>query len=127
MSGKKMMIHTELLKFYLELGLSVTHIYQAIEYKGCDVFKPFADLIMGYRREALRDSDMVPKVQMYKTLGNSAYGSLLIYKFKFLDIHYLQGDRRVLHIVNCKRFKKMSVISQEDNLYECEMAKNIFP
>ncbi len=46
-SGKKMMIHSELLKFYLELGLRVTHIYQAIEYKGCDIFKPFADLIMG--------------------------------------------------------------------------------
>ncbi len=44
-------------------------------------------------------------------------------KFKFHDIHYLQGDRRALHMVNCKRFKKMSVISQEDNVYECAMAK----
>jgi hypothetical protein len=38
LSGKKMMIHTHLLKFYMEIGLTVTHVYQVVEYSGHRVF-----------------------------------------------------------------------------------------
>ncbi len=104
MVGKKIIIHSDLLKFYLELGLSDTYVYQAIEYKGNSVFKPFADLIIGYRKDVLRDSDMKPIAQMYQTLRNSEYGSLLMNKFNFRDIHYYQGEYRAFQMVNCKTF-----------------------
>jgi hypothetical protein len=71
LEGKKIMIHTELLKYYMELGIYVSHIYQVVEYKSCRVFKPFSDLIMKYRREALQDEDKAPLAQMFKVIGNS--------------------------------------------------------
>ena len=71
LSGKKLMLHTSLLKFYLEIGLHITHIYQIVEYTGSRVFKPFADMIMGLRREASEDPEKTPLAQMFKIIGNS--------------------------------------------------------
>jgi hypothetical protein len=45
-------------------------------------------------------------------------------KFKFRDIKYVQGETQALKMVNKKGFKKMSLISPENNIYECEMSKN---
>ncbi len=73
-----------------------------------EVFKSYADLIMKYRREALSDPDKIPIVQMYNILGNAAYGSLLMNKFKFHDIRYVQGEEKAVQMVNNKNvFKKM--------------------
>jgi hypothetical protein len=44
-------------------------------------------------------------------------------KFKFRDIKYVQGEIHALKMVNKKGFKKMSLISPENNIYECEMSK----
>ncbi len=105
MKGMKIFIHSDLLKYYLEIGLTVTHIYQVVEYKGFEVFKPYADLIMKYRHEALSDPDKIPTAQMYKSLGNAAYESLRMNKFKFHDILYVQGEEKAVQMVNSKMFK----------------------
>jgi hypothetical protein len=83
LEGKKMMIHTDLLKYYIDLGISVTHIYQVVEYRSCRVFKPFSDLIMKYRREALQDEDKVPLAQMFKIIGNSGNYTSYTYTYKY--------------------------------------------
>jgi uncharacterized Zn-finger protein len=71
LSGKQIMLHSSLLKFYLEIGLHVTRIYQVVEYVGYPVFKPFSDMIMKYRREASQDVEKAPLAQMFKIIGNS--------------------------------------------------------
>ena len=53
----------------------------------------------------------------------SAYGSLLMDKFKFRDIKYIQGEVEATKMVNHKLFRKMTLIYPEENIYECEMRK----
>ena len=71
LSAKKLMLHTSLLTFYLEIGLHITHIYQIVKYTGSRVFKPFADMIMGLRREASEDPEKTPLAQMLAIQGNN--------------------------------------------------------
>ena len=71
LTGKKIMLHSSLLKFYLEIGLHVTHIHQVVEYVGFRVFKPFSDMVMNLRRQASVDPEKAPLAQMFKIIGNS--------------------------------------------------------
>jgi hypothetical protein len=44
-------------------------------------------------------------------------------KFKFRDVSYVQGSVEAVKRVNDQRFKKMSLIFPEEDIYECEMRK----
>jgi hypothetical protein len=71
LSGKKLFIHTFLLQFYIDLGIKCTTIYQVVEYSKHRVFKPFADTIMHYRRQALQTPEMSALSSVFKIIGNS--------------------------------------------------------
>jgi hypothetical protein len=43
-------------------------------------------------------------------------------KDKFRKISYVQGDTPAQQLVNQRRFKKLSLISPEESIYECEMS-----
>ena len=87
LSGKQMMLHSSLLKFYLDIGLHVTHVYQVVEYVGNRVFKPFSDMIMKYRREASLDPEKAPLAQMFKVIGNSGMYYTHIYTYTYIYIY----------------------------------------
>ena len=76
MMGEKIMLATPLLRYYLELGLVVTNIYQAVEYTPIKVFEDMTKTITKWRVAA--DSDPSKKIiaDTHKTTGNSLYGEL---------------------------------------------------
>ncbi|XP_031574896.1 uncharacterized protein LOC116308572 [Actinia tenebrosa] len=49
--GKEVLLATPLLKWYLEHGLQVTHIYQIVEYTPSPCFKPFGEVVSNARRD----------------------------------------------------------------------------
>ena len=53
--GEKVLLATPLIKWYLEHGLDVTHIYQVIEYTPVPCFQPFGEAVSDARRA--RDVD----------------------------------------------------------------------
>lgn len=53
--GKKVLLATPLLKWYLEHGLQVTRIYQVVEYTPSPCFKPFGEAVSNARRDGDRD------------------------------------------------------------------------
>lgn len=50
LKGEKILLATPLLKWYLEHGLEVTHIYQVVEYTPKPCFKAFGEAVSNARR-----------------------------------------------------------------------------
>lgn len=48
--GAKILLATPLIRWYLEHGLEVTHIYQVVEYKPGLCFQPFGEDVSDARR-----------------------------------------------------------------------------
>ena len=55
MFGKKILLITPLLNWYLSKGLLVTKIYQVVEFKPSNCFKSFVDTVTNDRRAGDRD------------------------------------------------------------------------
>ena len=48
--GEKILLASPLIKWYLENGLEVTHIYQVLEYTPVPCFQPFGEAVSDARR-----------------------------------------------------------------------------
>ena len=87
--GKKIGLSTPLLKWYLEHGLVITHIYTVIEYVPNAAFSSFMTQVAQCRLEGDRDKDKALIAEMSKLIGNSSYGRMITNKEKHHDIVYV--------------------------------------
>ena len=77
MSATKILLLSELLRWYLEHGLVVTKIYQVIQYNAQPTFASFAQSVTEARRQG--DSDLSKQLlaNTAKLVGNSFYGKTI--------------------------------------------------
>ena len=87
--GKKIGLSTPLLKWYLEHGLVITHIYTVIEYVPNAAFNSFMMQVAQARLDGDRDKDKALIAETMKLIGNSSYGKLITKKEKHHDIVYV--------------------------------------
>ena len=87
--GKKIGLTTPLLKWYLEHGLVITHIYTTVEYISNAAFSSFMTQIAQCHLEGDRDKDKALIAVMLKLIGNSGYGQMITNKEKHHDIVYV--------------------------------------
>ena len=80
MHAKQLLLHTSLLKFYLENGFTVDKIYKFYEYQGAECFKTVFDTVYRARVEATEIQDDI-KATAVKLVSNSMYGSLLLVSY----------------------------------------------
>ena len=89
MSAKKLLLHSELLKFYLENGFIVTKLYKFFEYEGSRCFEDVYNKVYNARVEATEignSSDATAEQKAaaemqatcVKLVSNSMYGSTLL-------------------------------------------------
>ena len=52
--GERILLATPLVKWYLENGLEVTHVYQVVEYTPVPCFQPFVEAVSDARRASYR-------------------------------------------------------------------------
>lgn len=121
LKAERLLLHTDLLSWYLEHGLHVTRIYRVIEFHSARCFKPFIDEMTELRRKADKDPDQSVIADTAKLLSNSSYGSLLMQKEKHQDIKYVRGKEQATRYVKSNRFKTMTDLT--DDLYELHMQK----
>ena len=77
---------------YMELGLVVTRIHQALEFPGKELFNFITDEVSTARKEAEQNADSrvaQAKGQVAKLIGNSCYGEPII-------VYYLLADNIVI-------------------------------
>jgi hypothetical protein len=119
--GKKILLATPLLKFYLEKGLVVTNIYQAIAYRPNACFGAFRDLVSDARRQGDLHPNKAIIAECMKLIGNSCYGKLLTNLNNHRNVKYCNTES-VHHYVRDSCFRSLEQLG--DDLFEIEMSKN---
>ena len=77
MHGQKILLHTALIKFYLDNGFKLTHIHQFYEYQGEKCLKNVYDTVYRARVEATETCDTL-KATAIKLGANAIYGGFLL-------------------------------------------------
>ena len=77
MHAKKLLLHTSLLRFYLENGFYVTKLHKFYEYQGAECFKKVFRTVYEARVAATETKDEL-KATAVKLVSNSMYGTLLL-------------------------------------------------
>ena len=67
--GKQLLIATPLLRWYLEHGLTVTKIYQTVQWRSSKCFSQFADHVANARREGDTHPDKAIIADLMKLIG----------------------------------------------------------
>ena len=95
-----MLLGTPLLQWYLKKGLVVTQVYIVVEYTPEKTFNPFVKEVTKARRSGDENSDCKIMSDLYKLLGNAAYGKTITNKQNFLNTRYVtqrKARRLALH------------------------------
>ena len=77
LSAKKILLYAPLLQWYLNNGLKITAVYRTIDYKPRKSFEWFVKEVADNRRKGDADKDKALLAEVFKLLGNSAYGKFI--------------------------------------------------
>ena len=122
MRAEKILLSSHYLKWLLQKGLVVSHIYQVVEFTPQRPFRKFVQEVSDARRSGDVNKDQKIIADTMKLIGNSGYGSLIMDKTKHQGIVYAQGRGAAQMKINEPCFKKCTLIT--DETYEIEMSKN---
>lgn len=120
--GRRIVLATPLLRWYLSHGLIVTDVQQVVEYQPKKVFQGFGQTVTTARRTGDADPSKKILAETFKLLGNSAYGKTITNLTKHRDITFLTDESEVSKRVNNPLFQKLT--SLNDDLVEVEMSKS---
>lgn len=73
-TAKNFFFTTDLLKFYMELGIEIETIHEFIEYKPTDAVAKFVDTVTQKRKEGDANELLKLIADTFKLTGNSCYG-----------------------------------------------------
>ena len=118
--GDKILLATPLLRWYMDHGLEVTHVYQVVEYDPVPCFRRFGDAVSTARREGDVHSHKAIIANTMKLLGNSGYGKTITNVDRHRDVNYCKEKAASL-MDNDRRFRQLDVVV--DDTYEIEMNK----
>ena len=109
--GKKMLFHTNLLKWYLEKGLVVSNITYAVRYQRKKPFKTFMEQVADERRAGDTNPNYKLRGDMMKLIGNSSYGKCITNFLKHEKVKIVSSDKYSKNI-------RMNGYKSHEDLYE---------
>ena len=118
--GKKIGLSTPLLKWYLNHGLVISHIYTVVEYIPNAALNSFMTQVAQARLDGDRDNDKALIAETMKLIGNSSYGKLITNKEKHHDIVYVNESENGTEIMD-EHFYNLTELP--DGYYEVEKTK----
>ena len=77
LSAKKMLIYAPLLQWYLNHGFTITALYRTIDYRPQKIFNWFVNEVANNRWAGDADEEKALLAEVFKLLGNSAYGKFI--------------------------------------------------
>ncbi len=116
----KILLATPLLRWYLSHGLEVTKVYQLIQFRPEACFKRFADEVTTARRTGDVDPSKALLGDMFKLLGNCAYGKMATNKLKHKKIILCDSEKALKYLEN-PLYREKNEITKD--CYEVTMAK----
>ena len=101
-----------MLKWYLNHGLVITHIYTVVEYIHNAALNSFMMQVAQARLDGDRDNDKALIAETMKLIGNSSYGKLITNKEKHHNIVYVNESEIGTEIMD-KHFYNLTELPDE--------------
>ena len=120
MSAKKILLYAPLLAWYLNHGLKLTAVYRTINYKPREIFSWFVNEVANNRRKGDADKDKALLAEVFKLLGNSAYGKFIEAVESHTNTIYTCDEEEVDKSLRSARFKTLEEIGPA---YKVELRK----
>ena len=118
--GDKILLATPLLQFYLEQGLVVTKVHQAVQWCSKPCFRGFGDFVSNARRDGDQGGSTVV-AETAKTVGNAGYGRFIMDVSRHENINYEEDESKVCRAINSLFFRDLQEISE--GVYELKSSK----
>ena len=120
MSAKKILLYAPLLVWYLNRGLKLTAVYRTIDYEPREIFSWFVNEVANNRRKGDADKDKALLAEVFKLLGNSAYGKFIEAVERHTNTIYTCDEEEVDKSLRSARFKTLEEIGPA---YKVELRK----
>ena len=121
LSAKKILLYAPLLQWYLNNGLKITAVYRTIDYKPRKIFEWFLKEVADNRRKGDADKDKALLAEVFKLLGNSAYGNFIESVERQNKTLYTQDEDEVDKHLRSAWFADIEEI---DDAYKIELRKD---
>ena len=113
LKGDKILLLTELLRWYMEKGLVVTKVYRVVEYERKALFRRFGASVTEARRAGDIDPSLKLVADTNKLIGNSAYGKLCQDKSKHKNVSYSTCGKKASDAVRSGFFHSLNILDDE--------------
>ena len=120
MSAKKILLYAPLLAWYLNQGLKLTAVYRTIDYEPREIFSWFVNEVANNRRKGDAEKDKALLAEVFKLLGNSAYGKFIEAVERHTNTIYTRDEEEVDKSLRSARFKTLEEIGPA---YKVELRK----
>ena len=121
MSAKKILLYAPLLVWYLNRGLKLTAVYRTIDYEPREIFSWFVNEVANNRRKGDADKDKALLAEVFKLLGNSAYGKFIEAVERHTNTIYTCDEEEVDKSLRSARFNTLEEIGPA---YKVELRKS---
>ena len=93
MKANKILLKSNLIKWYLEHGLVITKIYGYIPAVKANIYEDFVNWVSDSRRLGDTKKEYAVKAENAKNIGNSGYGNTIMDKAKHKNCRYVDENR----------------------------------
>lgn len=119
--ANKILLATPLLQFYLQEGMVVSKVHQAVQWIPEACFGPFGEFVSESRRQADRPGGSNILGETAKTVGNAAYGRFLMDVTRHVNVTYEQYDEKVARALNSFFFRDLEEFPE--SVFEIKSSK----
>jgi len=120
LSAEKMLVYAPLLRWYVGHGAVVTRVYRTIDYTPGKPFTWFVEQVTEARRTGDTEKSKALLVEVFKLLGNSAYGKFIEAVEQQTNVIYTKDEKVVDRVLQSAYFEDLDEIGKA---YELESQK----
>jgi len=120
LSAQQMLVYAPLLLWYVNHGAEIKTVYRTIDYTPGKPFTWFVEQVTEARRTGHADSSKALLAEVFKLLGNSAYGKLIEALERQTNVVYTKDEKVVDRALRSAYFEDLEEIG---DAYELESRK----
>ena len=121
LKAQKVLLYAPLLKWYHEHGLEITAVHRTIDYVPGKIFNWFVQEVANMRRKGDVEAEKALHAEIYKLLGNSAYGKFIEAVERQTKVMYTKDEDVVDKHLRSAFFEDLEEIG---DAYKIESRKN---
>ena len=118
-----MLVYAPLLRWYIDHGVEITAVHRTINYQPKTIFTWFLEQVTEERRTGDTDKSKALLADVFKLLGNSAYGKLIEALERQTNVVYTKDEKVVDRALRSAFFSDLEEIGEAYELEKPEAAE----